>query len=427
MNSIGNDDTDEFEVVEPSDRSSDETGEVEASAPPIEATLTSEAQERRSAHRSRWALNALVVALVAVLGVGVVLSRRETPPPPQPDIPLDAWVPYWTLDASTAVAPQRLGSMRDVSPFWFNAVGADEIVIDPNAADEDLDDFVDLARSSGVAVVPSIVDATPAGTMAAILLDPETRAQHVDAIMTFAEDGDYDGIDLDYEKFAFADGRDTWETTRPVWVAFVEDLAGRLHADGLTLTVSIPPVYDADRTSDSGFWVYDYGAIAEHVDRIRIMAYDFSVGEPGPIAPLEFVQRAIDGAVEATAAPEKLVLGVPVYGRNWSTGSTGDCTGAELEETTGVNARTVHDLLERRGGEPVFDEVTGEWSFTYDIAIDGTDCVQQRVVHYVDGDGVRLRMDLARESSLNGVSLWAFGFDDEGVWDEILPTVAADG
>ena len=33
-------------------------------------------------------------------------------------------------------------------------------------------------------------------------------------------------------------------------------------------------------------------------------------------------------------------------------------------------------------------------------------------------------MNLAREYELNGVSLWALGFEDDAVWDEILPTVA---
>jgi spore germination protein YaaH len=33
-------------------------------------------------------------------------------------------------------------------------------------------------------------------------------------------------------------------------------------------------------------------------------------------------------------------------------------------------------------------------------------------------------MDLAREYRLDGVALWAFGFDDQAVWDAILPTVA---
>ena len=35
-------------------------------------------------------------------------------------------------------------------------------------------------------------------------------------------------------------------------------------------------------------------------------------------------------------------------------------------------------------------------------------------------------MDLARERGLDGAALWAFGFDDEAVWSEILPTVTAE-
>jgi spore germination protein YaaH len=33
-------------------------------------------------------------------------------------------------------------------------------------------------------------------------------------------------------------------------------------------------------------------------------------------------------------------------------------------------------------------------------------------------------MDLARDRRLDGVSLWALGFEDDRVWDAILPTVS---
>ena len=71
-------------------------------------------------------------------------------------------------------------------------------------------------------------------------------------------------------------------------------------------------------------------------------------------------------------------------------------------------------------------DATGEWMFEYDLEVtDGVaTCVQTRQVHYVDGDGIRLRMDLARKYRLDGVALWALGFDDQAVWDAILPTVA---
>lgn len=369
---------------------------------------------------------ALVVVLVGASAAAVYVATEESPPPPKPDIALDAWVPYWALDASLPDAELRVPSMRDVSPFWFNAIGVDQIVVDPNASAELTSQFLDRIEATDVDVVPSIIDALPAGEMAAIIADPATRTQHVETIRRFAAEGGFDGIDIDYEQFAFADGRDTWAATRPNWVAFIEELGSGLHADGRTLTVSIPPVYDSGQTADSGYWVYDYGAIVEHVDRIRIMAYDFSVAEPGPIAPLGWVESTITGAIEATGSPEKLVLGLPAYGRNWPVFVAGECPATDVQGRTSVSARSVDELIERRQGQPVRDDVNGEWMFEYDLEVtDGVStCVQTRQVHYVDGDGIRDRMDLAREYQLDGVSLWAFGFDDAAVWDAILPTVA---
>lgn len=367
----------------------------------------------------------LVSALVGIAGAAVyVATNEESLPPPKPDIPLDAWVPYWALDASLPDARQRVPSMREVSPFWFNAVGADQIIVDPNASVELTSEFMDTVRALDVDVLPSIIDALPAGEMAAILADPITRTQHVETIRAFAADGDYDGIDIDYEQFAFADGRDTWAATRPNWVAFIVELGAALRADGRTLAVSIPPVYDAGQTSESGFWVYDYGAIVDHVDRIRIMTYDFSVGEPGPIAPLDWVETAINGAIEATGSPAKLVLGLPAYGRNWVIATAGTCP-VDAPGRTSVTARSVDDLLERRSAVPTRVDETGEWTFDYELEVaDETgSCVQTRRVHYVDGDGIRQRMDLAREYRLDGVALWALGFEDDAVWEQILPNV----
>lgn len=390
------------------------------------------AVERLSRTRQYAILGGLMALALAVFGMGIALSRGGDvavvePLPPKPDIPLDAWAPYWTLDSSVLDAPIRVPSMREVSPFWYAATGVDSITVDENANANETAAFMEAITQIDVAIVPSIVDALPAGEMAAILADPATRTQHVDALVDFADAGGYDGLDLDYEQFAFADGRDTWAATRPNWVAFVRQLSERLRSDGRSLTVSIPPVYDAEQTADSGFWVYDHGAIAPHVDRIRVMAYDFSVGEPGPIAPLAFVERSINGVLEATGDPEKVVLGLAAYGRNWPVATSGTCPSSqEVPGITAVNNRTVDDLIDRRSATPEFNPETGESSFRYDLEItDGvTTCVQTRQVHYVDAEGVKLRMDLAREARLDGVALWAFGFDDPDVWAAILPTVS---
>ena len=338
-----------------------------------------------------------------------------------------AWAPYWVLDDALPALEAHADTLHELSPFWYRATGADTIEIEPNTPTEQADEFLDLARERDVPLVASILDGTDAGVMAGILADPAQRSAHVEAIASFAEDGDFDGIDIDYEQFAFADGKDSWAATRPNWVAFVGELAERLEADGRTLAVSIPPVYDTGQTDDSGFWVYDYAAIAPLVDTIRVMAYDYSVssGPPGPIAPLTWVDRVIAGTSDASADPSKLVLGIPLYGRNWVVGTTGTCP-ATAEGNISQSLRDIEDLIVRRNATPVFDAATQEWSFTYDLVVeDGTTtCTQQREVHYVDANGAQIRMQRAVDAGFTGVSLFALGYEDDDVW-RAIDTIAA--
>ena len=373
----------------------------------------------------RRRLVALAVVTIVALSIGFAVTRggNDRPALPPGAVPVDVWAPYWTLADTLVDAESRLPDIREVSPFWFGARGVSDIRVDENVPAELAQSFVDRAKDARADVVPSIRDEMPAGAMAAILADPVTRSSHVAAILEFADSLDADGIDLDYEQFAFADGAATWDATSPNWVAFIVELAAGLHGDGRTLTVSIPPVYDVATTGDRGYWVYDHGAIAEHVDAIRIMAYDFSVAEPGPIAPLGWVREAVEGT--SLAVPEqyhdKLVLGVPSYGTNWVVSTSGDCP-ASAEGRTGVTARTVDDLATRRNGIPVFDAATGEWTFSYSLTVDDgvTTCVQNRKVHWVDAEGIASRVEIARRAGWGGVALWALGYDDDEAWQSLI-------
>ncbi|HEY7628300.1 MAG TPA: glycosyl hydrolase family 18 protein, partial [Ilumatobacteraceae bacterium] len=276
--------------------------------------------------------------------------------------------------------------------------------------------------------IPSIVDAMPAGGMAAVLADPATRATHVAAIADLAAANGFDGIDIDYEQFAFVDPKTTWGTTRPLWVDFIRELGARLHADGRVLTVSVPYIADTGRTDLSGYWVYDYGAIAPHVDQIRIMAYDYSTDKAGPIAPLPFIEQAVQAAKKAVDDDSKLALGVALYGYNWPVATVGTCP-PDPEGKTSVSQRNIDELLAKRGATPVHDPVTGESQFTYQLEVtDGTTtCTQTREVHYVDAEGARQRIDLARRERLGAVSLWALGFDAPATWQSIASLARVPG
>jgi spore germination protein YaaH len=372
-------------------------------------------------HRLRGRARVIVLAACALVtvvsAVVLVIRLRHDDAAPPIDVGLDAWAPYWTLDESVPEVSKRAPGLHELSPFWFKAERADSIVPDEQAPMQKSAAFLRRARAAGARIVPSVVDGLRPGAMAAVLADPKQRAVHVKALGDFAAKGDYAGLDIDYESFAFKDDRATWLTTRPAWVAFVKELAERLHADGRTLTVSIPPVYDAGQTDSSGYWVYDYGAITPLVNRVRVLAYDYSTAEPGPIAPIEWVQQAIDGTAKASGDPSKLVLGVPLYGYNWVLSTSGTCPAAAEGRTT-VSARVAPDLAGRRGATPVYDPTIGEWSFSYQLPVTGgsTSCTQTRQVRYVDGNGALERRARALAAGFGGASMWALGYDDEAFW-----------
>jgi HAD superfamily hydrolase (TIGR01509 family) len=409
---------------------------------PVAPPLTEPAPTTGPNRRRRTFTVAAVAGLVALGAIAVAVldddggggpgpAGGEQPRPPEP-LALHAWVPFWALDDALPGLESRSNALTQVSPFWYDATSVDEIRINPNTSSNESEQFVDTARAAGIAVVASILDATEPGEMAAILADRGKRADHVDAIVAFAAEGRFAGVDLDYERFAFADARDTWATTSRNWVAFITALAERLHADGRTLTVSVPPIYDAGRTDRSGYWVYDYAAIAPLVDSIRVMAYDYSTAssDPGPIAPLEWVQRIVAGTTAAVDDPSKLVLGVPLYGYNWPTATSGDCPDGATPGVTTVTDRTVDELASNRGATPAYDVETGEWSFTYELEFDDgtTSCTQRRQVNYVDVDGVEQRIQLALQAGFAGASLFALGYDSTALWrtvDDINATLTA--
>lgn len=396
--------------------------EVTAEQPAVEPSAQDDSTPN---HVRRRRLVAALIALAAIaLAAVIVLATRdeEAAPPPPPDIPIDGWAPYWALDVADASVGEYGTWLREVSPFWFQATGATSIVEHDNVPVDAAAAFVQTARSKGAAIVPSITDGMASGQMAALLADPAQRSAHVAAIADFAAGGDYAGVDLDYESFAFKDARSTWATTRPNWVAFVQELAARLHADGRTLTVSVPPIRDAGDEHDRGYWVYDYAAMGEVVDHIRIMAYDYSTGgDPGPMAPLSYVREVIGAAKQAVDDDSKLVLGVPLGGYNWPTSTEGTCPTGTDTGVTSVNQSTIDDLLARRQATPVHDPTTGEASFTYTATFsDGTaSCTQEREVHYVDAEGTAARVDLARTEHLGGAALWALGYDSPATWSAI--------
>ena len=368
--------------------------------------------------------SALAVGIAAVL-VGVGLSSLSAPAQAQaqPRRIVSGWLPYWGTADAVASMQANADLMSDVGGFWHSALSS--TVISDRVPDAQRAAIVAQAHAAHLRVYATVADGTPKGKMASILRSSTLRANQVHALVALAERGDYDGIDLDYESFAFHDGRSTWATTRPAWVQFVRQLSLALHRAGRTLAVTTPPIYDSARSDTSGFWVYDWHDIAPYVDRLRIMAYDYSVSSPGPIAPISWVRQIVAYAVTQVPAG-RIQLGVPAYGRNWVVSSTAGCPTDNMPFTTAPTTRQAEALATQYGATKHWDASTAERSFTYrkvyaGHAADGSAaaCTVTRKVVYDDAHAVLDRTELVARYHLAGVALWALGYEGAGQFTQL--------
>lgn len=383
-----------------------------------------ETPPRRARRSSRRILAVGVLVLVAVVAAALLWPQEEwerTGPP----IAASSWAPWWQTGDAYQSFTANADLFGDVSVVAYRATDTTSILPYDGLASDAIPRFREAATATGVALIATIFDEAEPRRMAAILADPATRALHVDTIVGVVRDGGFDGVDLDYEQFAYSDGRDTWATTRLNWIAFLTELGAALHADGKLLIVSTPPVYDGEQTAASGYWVYDYASMGQVVDRIRVMAYDYSTSEPGPIAPIDWIERLV-AAITDLVPPEKVVLGIPAYGRDWPVSTTGVCPDGQEPGRQSVSMPSAVELAAANGVIPTFDETTAEASFGYvqtlsgvDSAGNATSCAVTRRVHFMDAAGVHRRSWLAHRNDLQGVALWALGDESAEAWDAI--------
>lgn len=390
---------------------------------------------------------AVVATLASLLGTGVALAPPASADPGARIV--SGWMPYWRTSPAnpqgitSAVAAADL--ISDISPFWYSAVkgGPNGVTVRFNPgftnAAANAAWSMEQLRAAGLTVLPAIADGSGRGTMAAVLADPAKRAGHIADLVALVDSGPYDGLDLDYEVFAFSDGRASWDATRPNWVAFVTELANALHSRGKLLSVTIPPPCNTrgDCGGTNGYFVYDIAAIGAVADIVRIMTYDFSVSRSGPIAPLSWV-RTIMAYSASVVPPSKLQVGIPTYGRVWTKRTVkggyelrGDCPTSgsvytSLTRTTSITAVDMPRQLQAAGADLAqvqYDPTTAESVIEFDRNTTWTDgsgaqrvCTARRVAHWVGPDGAMARLQLVGELGLRGGAFWTISGEDPSTW-----------
>lgn len=382
---------------------------------------------------------AVVIASLSLFATALTVPARADDNPPRKI--MTGWIPYYSMKTALPDALNNADLVREVMPFWYT-LKFDGKTKAPYVADlyapanpsVPISEPLTAMRNAGFSIIPTITDGTSKLVLAGLLKNPTSRTQVVNTIMDLVRVNNYDGIDLDFEGFAFVDGNATWASTAPSWVALVKELSAALRAEKKLLSVSTPYVLNPSGTQ-KGYFVYAWSAIAPYIDKLRIMTYDYSVSKVGPIGPITWTERTVQYAVSIMPA-SKVFVGVPGYGRDWVTAVTGICPANVINTVKpGAKAATfvMRDaaaLAATYGAVPTYNEQFGEMTFSYQKVYNGTtatglstSCTASRTAWYQDARSWAQRADLVSKYRLGGITAWTFGME-EPLAMEAIRTIA---
>ncbi|GHV76813.1 hypothetical protein AGMMS49942_16340 [Spirochaetia bacterium] len=195
----------------------------------------------------------------------------------------------------------------------------------------------------------------------------------------------YDGLNIDFEYIPGRDGDN--------FLSFLKEL--RVGLGSKLFTVALPA-----RSKTIGDDVFNYEKIKPLVDRIFVMAYDehWSGSKPGSIASLSWGRSVAEYALK-TLGPEKLIMGLPFYGRAW--GDTNPATAYSHSQIERVKKENSIPEIHRENGIPTFN---------YKTTIKVT-------AYYEDIYSLSLRSSMYRDAGVKSIGFWALGQEDPGVWN----------
>lgn len=391
----------------------------------------------------RKQISVLTIILAAFTLLNPIAQAADNPPRKI----LTGWIPYYSMKTALPDALNNSDLIKEVMPFWytlkFDAKAKSAFVLDLTNTGKDpitklseSETAMSAFHQKNLSVIPTITDGTGKLVLAGLMKSPASRAQIITAILKLVTDNNYDGIDLDFEGFAFTDGNTTWASTAPSWIALVKELSTALHARNKLLSISTPYVLNPN-DAQKGYFVYSWAAVASSIDKLRIMTYDYSVAKAGPLGPITWAERTVQYAISIMPA-SKVFVGVPGYGRDWVTAVSGICP-ANVAGAVKVGAkaatfvmRDAAVLASTYGATPTYNEQFGEMTFSYQKIYNGTTdsglattCTASRTAWYQDAKGWALRAALVTKYRIGGIAAWTFGMEEPLAMESIRQVATA--
>ena len=296
-------------------------------------------------------------------------------------------------------------SLNVVTPNYFslNSDGTLKIntaFIDPS--------FINEMHNEGVRVVPFIQNAWGDGTA---LTNRDALSQQIaNAIATY----NLDGVNVDLEGLN--------ETHRDSYTDFMKKLRILIPKQK---QVSIAVAANPYNWTTGWHGSYDYKKLSDALtgpnDYLMVMAYDESWrgGPEGPVASLSFVEDTIKYTLNKQVPAEKIVLGIPFYGRIWGNNTSFNGIGVSHHQINAIMDQykaTAKVTFDSTSQTPKLTFTMKSGDPTYRIA--GKDLIPGTYTIWFDNEkSLKKKLILVQKYNLRGTGSWSLSQEDPQMWN----------
>ncbi len=229
-------------------------------------------------------------------------------------------------------------------------------------------------------------------TLAHLYLNPDLPFRNRIIAGIVERSGPFDGVQIDFESIHKDDGT--------AYLNFLAALKKALPKNKL-FSVAVMARWEEHKQKNPTD-AFDYPFIGRIADRVVVMAYDehYSGGAPGPIASLPWCKKIHAYALK-TIQPDKLVMGIPLYGRSWQRPALAKAY---------KNREIVAELVSKNIQPSNSLENGGSYRFSETVTVN---------VHYETMQSLETKLELYSSHPIRGVAFWRIGQEPAGFWNRI--------
>lgn len=265
-------------------------------------------------------------------------------------------------------------------------------------------DFIDAMHRNGIRVVPFLSNHWDRQSGVNALADIDRLVSQITSAIS---EYNLDGVNVDIENVT--------EKQRDQYTELVRRLREALPEDK---EVSVAVAANPQGWNTGWHGSYDYTKLGKYADHLFIMAYDehYQGGPAGPVASINFVKASIAYALKSVPS-EKIVLGIPFFGRVWNRAGT--------VKGTGISISQVDTLISLYNGTVTYDESarSPKLEFTIQEGDPSYTLVGkvlppgQYEVWFENSDSLKEKLALVAKYDLKGSGNWSAGQETPDVWE----------